>query len=190
MPRALVIVDVQPTFCEGGALPVAGGNAVAQRIADYALRSANKYDLIVTTQDWHVDPGDHFSEDPDFVDTWPPHGVADSAEAELHRALEPLQVDYCVKKGQYEAAYSGFEGTCPDGTSLSDILESEGIDHVDIVGLALSHCVKETALDAAKMRWLDQVRVLVDLTEPVSPEQGEAALEQLKTTRVQLAQSC
>lgn len=189
MTRALVIVDVQPTFCEGGALAVTGGNDCAQRIARYALEHEDDYDLIVTTQDWHVDPGEHFSDNPDFVDTWPPHGVADTPEAELHRALDPVSVDYSLKKGEYEAAYSGFEAACPDGSTLEEILEDEGVDQVDIVGLALSHCVKETALDAAKLRSLDQVRVLVDLTEPVSPDQGAAALEEMGKTRIRLVNS-
>ena len=74
--RALIVVDVQPTFCEGGALAVTGGNAVAERIAAYASTHRDDYALVVTTQDWHIDPGDHFSPDPDFIDTWPVHGVA------------------------------------------------------------------------------------------------------------------
>ena len=81
MPRALIIVDVQPTFCEGGALPVTGGNAIAEAVAAYVDAHRDEYQLIVTTQDWHIDPGEHFSETPDFVDTWPPHGVAGTDEA-------------------------------------------------------------------------------------------------------------
>lgn len=189
MAKALVIVDVQPTFCEGGALPIEGGNAVAKRIADYATRNAHKYDTVITTQDWHVDPGAHFSDAPDFVDTWPPHGVAGTAEAELHPAMGHVPIDYHLKKGEFEAAYSGFEGACPDGTSLADILQAEDVDEVDIVGLALSHCVKETALDAAKKRWLHRIRVLEDLTEPVSPELGEAAVEEMGKTRIQVVHS-
>lgn len=189
MARALIIVDVQPTFTEGGALAVVGGNEIAQKIADYALEHDDDYDLVVTTQDWHVDPGDHFSDDPDYVDTWPPHGVAGTAEAELHPALGPVCVNYCVKKGEYEAAYSGFEGVCPDGTTLEDILEDEDVDEVDIVGIALSHCVKETALDAASIPRLNKVRVLTDLTVPVSPEQGEVALQEMSKTRIQLSKA-
>ena len=49
--RVLIIVDVQPTFCEGGALAVAGGNAVAERVAAYATAHREDYRLIVTTQD-------------------------------------------------------------------------------------------------------------------------------------------
>ncbi len=189
MGRALVIVDVQPTFCEGGALAVEGGNDCARRIAKFALEHEDDYDLVVTTQDWHVDPGEHFSESPDFVDTWPPHGVAGTPEAELHRALEPVGIDYNLKKGEYDAAYSGFEAVSPDGSTLEEILLDEGVDAVDVVGLALSHCVKETALDAAKLRFLQTVRVLLDLTEPVSPELGEAAVEEMAKTRIRLVHS-
>ena len=106
MPRALIIVDVQPTFCEGGALPVTGGNAIAEAVAAYVDAHRDEYKLIVTTQDWHIDPGEHFSENPDFVDTWPPHGVAGTDEAELHPALANVNADVTVKKGQYKAAYS------------------------------------------------------------------------------------
>ena len=115
MTRALIIVDVQPTFCEGGALPVTGGNAVAEAVAAYVEAHRGDYQLIVTTQDWHIDPGAHFSETPDFVDTWPPHGVAGTDEAEMHPALANVNADVTVKKGQYEAAYSGFEGTTRTG---------------------------------------------------------------------------
>lgn len=171
--RALVIVDVQPTFCEGGALGVAGGNEVAERIADFVTENADEYEFIVTTQDWHIEPGNHFSDDPDLVDTWPPHGVADTAEAELHEAIASLPVDCQVKKGQYSAAYSGFEGTDADGQTLENLLRAHDIQAVDVVGLAESHCVKETALDALHSGW--PVRVFSDLTAPVSPELGEAA---------------
>ena len=110
MTRALIIVDVQPTFCEGGALPVTGGNAVAEAVAAYVEAHRGDYQLIATTQDWHIDPGAHFSETPDFVDTWPPHGVAGTDEAELHPALANVNADVTVKKGQYKAALLGLRG--------------------------------------------------------------------------------
>jgi Amidases related to nicotinamidase len=178
-----LIVDVQPTFCEGGALPIAGGNACAKRIADYLADHDLDYDLVITTQDWHVDPGDHFSDDPDYIDTWPPHGIAGTQEAELHEALRDIPRDYCVKKGEFAAAYSGFEGSTPDGTSLAEVFLDEGVDHVDVVGLALSHCVKETALDAKRLHGV-RVRVLRALTEPVSPEAGEEAVKELRAAGV------
>ena len=185
--RALIIVDVQPTFCEGGALAVAGGNDVAHRVAAYATAHADDYDMVVTTQDWHIDPGRHFSEEPDFVDTWPPHGVAGTAEADLHEALAGVPVDVAVKKGQYSAAYSGFEGVDDSGTSLHRILVAQGITDLDVIGLAESHCVKDTALDGAARGY--RVRVMTDLTAPVSPDQGAAARAALAQAGVELVTS-
>ena len=185
--RALIIVDVQPTFCEGGALAVAGGNAVAVRVAAYAAAHREDYRLVVTTQDWHIDPGPHFSDTPDFVDTWPPHGVAGTAQAELHSALAGLHPDARVKKGHYSAAYSGFEGVADDGADLDRILAGAGIEALDVVGLAESHCVKDTALDGRRRGYA--VRVLTDLTEPVSPELGEAARAEMRAAGVELTVS-
>ncbi|WFM83646.1 isochorismatase family protein [Arcanobacterium canis] len=173
--RALLIVDVQPTFTEGGALAVEGGDAVAERIADFVTEYADEYELIVTTQDWHIDPGEHFSSTPDFVDTWPPHGIAGSAEAELHEAIASLPIDASVKKGEYDAVYSGFEGNDKEGRSLEQILRAADIQAVDVVGIAESHCVKETALDALRLGW--PTRVFSDLTVPVSAELGVSARE-------------
>ncbi len=185
--RALLIVDVQPTFCEGGALGVAGGNDVAERVARFADRHREYYTLIATTQDWHIDPGAHFSDTPDFIDSWPPHGVAGTEEAELHPALEILDIDVSVKKGQYEAAYSGFEGTAPNGDTLATILSDAAITALDVVGLAESHCVKASALDAHAIG-LD-VRVLEDLTVPVTEDQGVAAREEMAAAGVELIDS-
>ena len=185
--RALIVVDVQPTFCEGGALAVDGGNATARAIAAFVDTHRGDYDLVVTTQDWHVDPGDHFSETPDFVDSWPPHGVAGTLEAELHPALARLAPEVSVKKGEYEAAYSGFEGRDAEGHLLADILRAEEISAVDVVGIAESHCVKATALDALALGLA--TRVFTDLTVPVSPEQGEQARAELARAGVVLAQS-
>ena len=182
--RALIVVDVQPTFCEGGALAVTGGNAVAERIAAYLPAHREEYDLVVTTQDWHIDPGEHFSSEPDFIDTWPVHGVAGTDEARLHPALDGLVADAAVKKGQYTAAYSGFEGVDDEGRALADILSGVGIEAVDVVGLAESHCVKDTALDAVGQGY--RVRVLTDLTEPVSPELGRAARDDMRAAGVEL----
>ncbi|MGV9220421.1 isochorismatase family protein [Arcanobacterium canis] len=173
--RALLIVDVQPTFTEGGALAVEGGNAVAERIADFVTEYADEYELIVTTQDWHIDPGKHFSSTPDFVDTWPPHGIAGSAEAELHETIASLPIDASIKKGEYDAVYSGFEGKDQDDRSLEQILRAADIQAVDVVGIAESHCVKETALDALRLGW--PTRVFSDLTVPVSAELGASARE-------------
>ncbi|MCV2395788.1 isochorismatase family protein [Actinotalea sp. M2MS4P-6] len=174
--RALIVVDVQPTFCEGGELPVDGGNAVALAIAGYAAAHRDRYDLVVTTQDWHVEPGRHFAtppDEPDFVDTWPPHGRAGTPTAALHPALSGLAADAAVKKGQYSAGYSGFDGSTGDDRDLRTVLADAGITDVDVVGIAESHCVRATALDALAAGL--GTRVLTDLTVPVSAELGAAA---------------
>jgi nicotinamidase/pyrazinamidase len=188
--RALIVVDVQPTFCEGGALAVEGGNAVAASIAAFAGANRSGYDLIVTTQDWHVDPGPHFAQPPavpDYVDTWPPHGVAGTAEAELHPALAGLRPDASVKKGAYVAAYSGFEGADAHGRSLETILRDGEITDVDVVGIAESHCVRATTIDALGLGL--RTRVLTDLTVPVTPEQGAAAREAMAAAGAELVPS-
>ncbi len=185
--RALIVVDVQPTFCEGGELAVEGGNKVAEDVAAYAAARRDRYDLVVTTQDWHIDPGEHFSDTPDFVNTWPPHGIAGTPNAELHPALANLNPDVSVKKGQYAHGYSGFEGADEQGRTLEQVLRDAEVEVVDVVGLAESHCVKRTSLDAASAGF--STRVLTDLTAPVSPEQGEQARAELVAAGVELAES-
>ncbi|MDU0969263.1 MAG: isochorismatase family protein [Actinomycetaceae bacterium] len=187
MSRALILVDLQPTFCEGGELPTEGANAVAQACADFARAHRRDYAVIATTQDWHIDPGSHFSDHPDFVDTWPPHGVAETPNAALHPALAGFIPDVVVKKGQYAASYSGFDGTDLDDRSLEDALRVRGVDAVDVVGLVLSHCVAQTALDAQRKGFA--TRVFTDLSVPVSPELGEAAVAQMRDAGIDVTTS-
>lgn len=200
MSKALIIVDVQPTFCEGGELGVEGGNAVAERIAEYVETHRNEYSYVATTQDWHVEPGRHWSDDPDYVDTWPVHGKAGTANAGLHLAIAALGIGHHFKKGQYSPSYSGFEGLEDNtdriptreevaadltaGRTLANALEAAGITRVDVVGLAESHCVKETALDARKLGY--ETHVIEELTEPVSEELGVDARRQMREAGVVL----
>ena len=191
MPRArsaLLVVDVQPTFCEGGALPVEGGNDVAAGVAAL-LADDHGYDLVVTTQDWHIDPGDHFSDEPDFVSTWPPHGVAGTAEAELHPALDPVadRIDAKVRKGMGEAAYSGFEGVDDDGRTLDEVLAAAGVAEVDVVGLAFDHCVRATAVDAAANGYA--TKVIEGLSASVAPETEAAARTQFAGAGIEVIAS-
>ncbi|WP_402467182.1 isochorismatase family protein [Isoptericola aurantiacus] len=185
--RALIVVDVQPTFCEGGELGVDGGNRVAADVAAYAAAHRDRYGLVVTTQDWHIDPGEHFSDAPDFVSSWPVHGVAESPNAALHPVLADLDADVAIRKGQYDDGYSGFDGTDPVGRSLDQVLREAAVDTVDVVGLAESHCVKHTALDAVRHGFA--TRVLTDLTAPVSAEQGEQARSEMAAVGVELTRS-
>ena len=178
-PRtALLVVDVQPTFCEGGALAVEGGNDVAAGVAEL-LAGEHGYDLVVTTQDWHIDPGDHFSDEPDFVNTWPAHGVAGTAEAELHPALDAVadRIDAGVRKGMHAAAYSGFEGVDDEGRTLDDVLSTADVHEVDVVGIAFDHCVRATAMDAAANGYT--TTVIEGLSASVAPETETAARSQL-----------
>lgn len=170
MNTALIIVDVQHDFCPGGALGTDRGNEVAEKISSLQT----EYDTVVATQDWHIDPGSHFAEDPDFVDSWPVHCVADSYGAQMHEAIGPAQAYF--RKGEYTAAYSGFEGEA-DGVRLADWLREHAIDAVDIVGIATDHCVQATAADALKEGF--SVRVLSEYCSPVDPDRGDAALAKL-----------
>jgi nicotinamidase/pyrazinamidase len=117
--RALVIVDVQNDFCEGGSLAVTGGGAVARAIsACLAGPDGGGYAHVVATQDYHIDPGAHFSAEPDFETTWPPHCVAGTPGADFHPDLDVTRIEQVFRKGQHAAAYSGFEGAASDGQSL------------------------------------------------------------------------
>lgn len=180
--RALLVVDVQNDFCEGGSLAVAGGATVAADVND--LLSGQGYTAIVATRDHHVDPGPHFSDHPDFVDTWPPHCVAGTPGAEFHPALETGPIEEVFSKGAYNAAYSGFEGVSPTGESLADWLRRHDVDAVDVVGIATDHCVRATALDAATAGF--RTRVLLAYTAGVSPVTVEAALAELDDAGVEL----
>ena len=184
MTKALIVVDVQNDFCEGGSLAVVGGNGVAERLASY-LPSAG-YDVVVATRDHHIDPGAHFSAEPDFVDSWPPHCVAGTPGAELHPALAGHRFDAVFDKGEYAAAYSGFEGLA-DGIGLADWLAAHQVGDVDVVGIATDYCVRATALDAAATG--RPTRVLLDLTAAVAPANLDRVTVELARAGVQVVRS-
>lgn len=193
MSRALLIIDVQPDFCEGGALAVAGGNAVAQAVAEHVARNTENYSAIITTQDWHIEPGDHFSDHPDFVDSWPVHCVAGTNGAALHPLLAQLNFDAHFAKGRFAAAYSGFEARelSPDadvadesGQRLASWLRSHQIRSVDVVGLAADHCVRATALDAAAEGF--GTTVITTLTAAVSPQNLPELYQELRAAGVEI----
>jgi nicotinamidase/pyrazinamidase len=183
MTRALVVVDVQNDFCEGGSLAVAGGAAVAAAITEHMRTAAGEYAHIVATRDHHIDPGGHFAEQPDFLDTWPAHCVVGTDGVKLHPALDHGPLDAVFDKGAHAAAYSGFEGRS-HRTPLADWLRERGVDAVDVVGIATDHCVRATALDAVGNGF--STRVLLPLTAGVAEASTEAALDQLRTAGVEL----
>ncbi|MFC4534370.1 isochorismatase family protein [Sphaerisporangium dianthi] len=182
MKTALVIVDVQNDFCEGGSLAVGGGAEVAAAVGPHA--AAGGYDHIVATRDFHVDPGDHFADHPDYVRTWPAHCVVGTTGADFHPALDTSAVEEVFSKGRNSAAYSGFEGASGEGTGLAEWLAARGVERVDVVGIATDHCVRATALDAAANGFA--VRVPLGLTAGVAPATTEAALAELASAGVEL----
>jgi nicotinamidase/pyrazinamidase len=185
MTAALLVVDVQNDFCEGGSLAVTGGASVAARIGDLLSREdRGGYAVVVATRDHHIDPGDHFSPDPDFIDSWPPHCVVGTPGSEFHEALQPRPFEAVFHKGEHEAAYSGFEGFTPNGEPLADWLRERGVDEVDVCGLAADYCVRATALDAAAAGF--RTHVLLDLTAAVAPHRLGATLEAFEAAGVRV----
>ncbi|MFD5829865.1 isochorismatase family protein [Lentzea sp. NPDC060358] len=179
MTKALIVVDVQNDFCEGGSLAVAGGAAVAAAISQHIAASA--YDHVVATRDYHVDPGDHFSLTPDFIDSWPVHCVAGSPGASFHPELDVSGIEQVFSKGRFAAAYSGFEAE----NDLAGWLTDKGVTEVDVVGIATDHCVRATALDAHRSGF--RTTVLVDLTAAVAQTTRDAAVEELLAAGVRVS---
>ncbi|MCF3141053.1 isochorismatase family protein [Paenarthrobacter sp. AR 02] len=205
MSRALIIVDVQNDFCEGGTLAVEGGAAVAGAITEYVDANQHLFDHIVATQDWHIEPGAHFSDEPDMVDSWPPHCRARTKGAELHEDLDPEYIQAYFRKGQFTAAYSGFEGILapeddvPSGDlkagaavpevvdeeaiGLDDWLQSHDVEEVVVVGIATDYCVKSTALDAVQAGY--STTVIADLTAGIAEDLTEA-FEEMEAAGVEV----
>ena len=184
--RALIVVDVQNDFCEGGSLPVTGGAALASAISDY-LTAGTEYRHVVATQDFHIDPGDHFSDRPDYKSSWPPHCRAGSVGAEFHPALDFNRFEAVFRKGAYGGGYSGFEGFDDAGMALADWLGQRGIEQVDLVGIATDHCVRRTAEDAARTGLT--TRVLLNLTAGVGEETTAEAINAMRSAGVVLVQN-
>lgn len=190
MSTALFIVDVQNDFTEGGALGVAGGDAVAARISRHLAAHAADYDLVIASRDWHDGTGDnggHFSDTPDFVDSWPVHCVGGTEGAAYDPGLDTSAVTHHVKKGQGRPAYSLFEGETDDGETVAQLLTAHGVVDVDIAGIATDYCVRASALDA--LAHGAQVRVLTDLVAGVAAPSSEAALAELAHAGARLVDS-
>ena len=207
MAKALIIVDVQNDFCAGGALATDRGAKVASLISEYVEDNHHRYEAVVATQDWHIDPGAHFSDTPDFVDSWPVHCVANTEGAEIHPNLDTDYIEAYFRKGRYEAAYSGFEGlqapeesvmtgehepgaTLDDEgpkTPLADWLDEHEIQDVDIVGIATDYCVLATAKDAVNAGY--ETRVLIDLTAPVHEDKLDEVIAEMEDEGITVKQA-
>jgi nicotinamidase/pyrazinamidase len=181
MGKAILVVDVQNDFCEGGSLAVSGGALAATKISQYL--EASNYDLIIGSRDWHDSDNTnsgHFAEvgvDPDFKTSWPRHCVADSSGANYHPNLSSELIQVHIFKGQGAHGYSAFEGVTDQNQTLKDVLESEKIEQLDVVGIATDHCVLASALDAKKLGL--NVRVISSLTAGVSPDSTERAIDSM-----------
>lgn len=192
MSRALLVVDVQNDFTEGGALGVAGGTAIAKGVTKLLRneREAEQYSLVIASRDWHdpeSDNGGHFAQpgtEPDFAGTWPAHCVSGTMGAQYHPALDIDRIDVHIRKGMGEPAYSAFEGVAGDGRSLVEVLGEAGVTELDVVGIATDYCVRASALDAqaAGMR----VRVRGDLIAGVAPETSVAAIRELAAAGIEI----
>jgi nicotinamidase/pyrazinamidase len=182
--RALIVVDVQNDFCEGGSLAVAGGSAVAAAITEYLSAVAGGYAHVVASRDYHIDPGGHFSDHPDFASSWPPHCVAGTPGSQFHPALDTSAVRAVFSKGAHAAAYSAFEGTEETGSGLADWLRDRDVDALDVAGIATDYCVKATALDAARHGFATQV--LLGMTAGVAGATTREALTALRAAGVEL----
>jgi nicotinamidase/pyrazinamidase len=183
MSRALIIVDVQNDFCEGGSLAVAGGAGVAAGVSRLLASEAGRWQHIVATKDHHIDPGDHFGDPPDYVTSWPAHCVVGTGGEDFHPALDTDRIEAVFTKGAHEAAYSGFEGDA-GGIGLAAWLRMRDVTDVEVVGIATDHCVRATALDAIREGFA--TTVLLDLTAGVARPTTDDALTQLREAGAKL----
>ena len=183
MANALLVIDVQNDFCEGGALACQGGAQVAKRISEYLAQNPAKYDYVIASRDWHTpndSNGGHFpvsGQEPDFVNTWPLHCLAGELGSEYHSNLDSSLIDIHIKKGQGQHGYSIFEGTSDSGEKFEELLSRLDISNVDVVGIATDYCVRASSLDAKKHGL--SVRVITSLTAGVSPKSTEAAIDEM-----------
>ena len=190
MTRALIVVDVQNDFCEGGALAVPGGARVASDIGEllhhWSRRDdqAPSYDVVVATKDHHIDPGEHWSDQPDFAETWPVHCRVGTDGEAFHPNLDPQPFDAIFLKGEHAAAYSGFEGRTTDGVGLADWLRRHGVDQVDVCGIATDYCVRATALDAVGNGFT--TRLLTQLCAGVAPDTTESAMAEMREAGISI----
>ena len=178
MRNALLAVDLQVDFI-GGSLPVPDGLHVAAQVARHIRHFRTEYQLVVASRDYHEDPEGHFSAQPDFQSSWPPHCVIGTPGAAFSPPIANLVrekfIQVVVSKGRHAAAYSAFEGLDPRGHPLLDVLKEARIDHLDICGIATDYCVCASALDARKHGL--PVRLLVNLCAAVTEPTGLKAIE-------------
>jgi nicotinamidase/pyrazinamidase len=178
---ALIVVDVQKDFCEGGTLSAADTLSLLEPLSKQIQEARRKGAAIVYTRDWH--PKNHSSFQPQGG-PWPVHCVAESNGAQLMPPLEAQKEDVIVNKGVSAegAGYSGFEDT-----GLAERLRAAGVQRVGVTGIATEYCVRATALDSARARF--DTTVLSDLIRAVNPAETSKILTELKQAKVRVSSS-
>ncbi|CAD8048403.1 unnamed protein product [Paramecium primaurelia] len=177
---ALIIVDVQNDFCEGGSLPVQKASEIIPKINKVRKYFKN----VIFTQDWHPQnhvsfkvnhPNLHELSKEEIQNLWPVHCVQNTFGAQIHKDIQIENGDIFVHKGtnsKYES-YSGF-GCEEDKTNLHEILQTLNVNTIYVGGLALDYCVLFTAIDAIKLGY--KVKVLKDCTQAIDPENAKTKI--------------
>lgn len=189
MGKALLLVDLQVDFVDGGVLGVSGGKEMCRLLSEWISHEANQYDMIMATRDWHDPDGDnggHFAlnAEADYVTTWPVHCVAESAGAQYATEFNDELVTHHIYKGQSEPGYSCFDGCDATGVSAHDVLKAHDIEHVDVCGIAADYCVKNTVLDACALEF--GVRVLSQYVLGIDPESTRQAYADMAQAGAQI----
>ncbi|KAL7317871.1 hypothetical protein PS15m_004171 [Mucor circinelloides] len=201
---ALVLVDIQNDFLEGGSLAVADSNSILQPVNSLIKQVKAKNGLIIATKDWH--PQDHVSfasNNPDkkVFETkeieyegvkgmqvmWPDHCVQNSFGSEISKQIDEKDIDFIVHKGMNNRvdSYSAFaDNNYSEITSLAKILYQNHIDNVIIVGIATDYCVRWTCLDAIKFGF--KTILVKECTKPVDPQHFETTLSELESKGVSI----
>jgi len=175
---ALLVVDVQPDFCPGGALAVPDGDAVIPVLNAWIAAARERGVPVYASRDWH--PLQHVSFEAQGG-PWPPHCVQDTPGAAYHPDLALPEDAVTIAKGTRldRDQYSAF-----DGTGLAEHLRRTGIERLWVGGLAQDVCVRASVLDACKEGFA--VHLIADATRPVDAAAGEAALREMREAGARL----
>jgi nicotinamidase/pyrazinamidase len=193
---ALLVIDPQNDFCEGGALAVAGGAGIMSLIN----RLADRFDRVVVTQDWHTPDQISFASNhpgaAPFTEIdvaygrqmlWPDHCLQGSPGADFHSDAAPTveKALAVIRKGYNSAvdSYSGFfENDRRTPTGLAGLLRELGVTRVFLAGLAFDYCVRFTAEDAVHEGF--EAVVISDASRAIAPETEAAARDSFKALGV------
>lgn len=196
--KALIVVDIQKDFCQGGSLAVPDGDSIVPLVNSLM----KDFKLVIATQDFHPKNHKSFASNNQGKKVgelgelngqvqvmWPDHCVQGTDGVMFHNKLERDLIPVIVQKGTNPEvdSYSGFfDNDKKSSTGLGEFLKKEGVKEVVVVGLALDYCVKATALDAKKLGF--DTTVILEATKAVnlSPNDGEKAIFELKQAGVKV----